>query len=58
MATKKHTHEVTINDRRRTGKTLTDLRKKGIPQKDLRQVFNTYYRDQVRELCKAIYNEG
>jgi hypothetical protein len=57
MAAKKFTHKVTINDRRRKSKQLSDFRKKGVFRKDLRQVFNTYYKDQVRALYQAIYDE-
>ena len=54
MIKKPHDHNVTINDIRRKNKRTSDLRKKGVSKQALHQVFDTYYRDQVRALYKAI----
>ena len=50
MAGKLHTHKVTINEKRRTNKKANDLLKKGVSKDNLQQVFDAYYRDQVRAL--------
>ena len=54
MAGKFHTHKVTINEKRRTNKKANDLLKKGVSKDNLQQVFDAYYRDQVRALYKVI----
>ncbi len=54
MARKLHTHKVTINDQRRVNKEASDLSKKGVSKKTLNQVFNAYYKDQVRALYRAV----
>jgi hypothetical protein len=55
MVKKLHEHNITINDMRRQNKKAHDMQKKAISRRALHQVFNTYYRDQVKALCKAIY---
>lgn len=54
MADKLHSHKVTIGDRRRQNKKVSDVRRKGDPKKALRTVFDNYYRDQVRALYRAV----
>lgn len=54
MAAKRHTHRVTLNDQRRESKMAHDVLKKGVSKHEVSKVFNTYYRDQVRALYKAI----
>ena len=57
MSAKLHSHKVTLNERRRTNKKTRDLMKKGVSKENLQQVFDSYYRDQVRALYRAIYEE-
>ncbi|MFH1395545.1 MAG: hypothetical protein ABIH09_05250 [Candidatus Omnitrophota bacterium] len=54
MAVKLHTHKVTINDKRRRNKKQADLLKKNASKDSLSQVFNLYYRDQVRALYRTV----
>ena len=54
MARKLHTHKVTINDQRRANKKTTDSKKKGTSKKVISEVFNNYYKDQVRALYRAV----
>ncbi len=55
MNGKLYTHRVTIGEKRRENKHISDLRSKGIPKRALVEVFNSYYRDQVRALYNAVY---
>lgn len=57
MTSKRFSHKVTLSDRRRTNKKVSDYSKKGSDRKELKDVFNTYYRDQVRALYRAVQNE-
>ena len=54
MTGKLHSHKVTIGDRRRQNKKASDVRRKGVPKKTLQTVFDSYYRDQVRALYRAV----
>jgi hypothetical protein len=54
MNEKLHSHRVSINDKRRTNKKRSDLSRKDLRSKDIQQVFNMYYRDQVRALYRAV----
>lgn len=54
MAAKLFTHKVTINDKRRKNKKQTDLARKKTSKDSLHQVFNLYYRDQVRALYRTV----
>jgi hypothetical protein len=45
---------MTINDRRRENKAKNDLMSKSVNPGDLTQVFNTYYKDQVAALYRAV----
>ena len=47
-------HSVTINDKRRKNKKKVDLSSKTISKDDLNQVFNSYYRNQVRALYDVV----
>jgi hypothetical protein len=57
MTKKLHTHKVTLNEKRRQNKKANDARRKGGKKGTVEQVFNTYYKDQVRALYKVI-SEG
>jgi hypothetical protein len=57
MVAKLHTHKVTLSERRRRNKRANDTRSKAANKKDLEQVFNAYYKDQVRTLYRVI-SEG
>lgn len=54
MAAKHHTHKVNISDRRRTNKKLTDIHKKSVLKKDVQEIFDTYYKNQLRALYRAV----
>jgi len=54
MAAKLHSHKVVINDRRRENKRTSDILRKGTPKRALHQVFNAYYKDQLRALYRAV----
>lgn len=54
MVKKLHTHNVTIGGKRKVSKQTADISKKSMPKKDVQNVFDTYYRDQVRALYRAI----
>ena len=56
-AAKLHTHRVTINDKRRSRKKQRDTLERGIPKDALSHVFESYYRDQVRALWRAVLDE-
>lgn len=51
---KRYSHRVNISDKRRDNKKVSDLSNKGHDKKALQSVFNSYYRDQVRALYRAI----
>ena len=57
MAQKLHTHKVTINEKRRTNKKTSDLKKRGASKKALGDVFNAYYKDQVRALYRSVIRD-
>ncbi len=52
-----HSHRVMLNDRRRDNKKATDAFGKGASKGAMVNVFNMYYRDQVKELYKMISRE-
>jgi hypothetical protein len=54
MAKKLHTHKVTLNEKRRQNKKANDARRKSGKNGSVEQVFNAYYRDQVRALYQVI----
>ena len=54
MTTKNYSHKVTINDQRRENKRATDISSKGTGKKALQSVFESYYKDQVRALYRAV----
>jgi len=56
MTAKLFTHKVTINDKRRKNKKQTDLARKKASKDSMHQVFNLYYRDQVRALYRTVSN--
>ncbi|MBD3379662.1 MAG: hypothetical protein GF408_04275 [Candidatus Omnitrophica bacterium] len=53
-AAKLRCHKVNINDRRRDLKKKNDLLSRDVNPDALRHVFDTYYRDQVRALYRAV----
>lgn len=52
--TKKYSHKVSMNQRKRENKVLSDIRHKGVSEQALRYVFNNYYKDQAQALYRAI----
>ncbi len=52
---KLHSHRVTLGERRRSNKKRSDMLRKGVDKGELQQVFNTYYKDQVKALYRAIF---
>ncbi len=54
MTAKRFSHKVSINERRRTNKKSSDFSGKGSGQKNMKDVFNTYYKDQVKALYRAV----
>ena len=56
MKKKVHSHKVTINEKRRTNKQVSDFKSKTANKKAIKEVFNSYYKDQVRALYNAVYN--
>ena len=52
-----HTHRVSINDRRRDNKKKMDVLRRGASPDDLQKVFNTFYKDQVRALYRAVLRD-
>jgi hypothetical protein len=55
MGTKLHTQHVSINDQRRENKKVSDVKRNGSPKQAIRQVYNSYYKDQVRALYNAVF---
>ena len=56
MKRKLHSHKVTISAKRRTNKQASDIKNKGIQTKAMKEVFESYYKNQVRALYKAVYH--
>jgi lysine/ornithine N-monooxygenase len=56
MKKKLYSHKVAINEKRRTNKKISDFQSKKVEKKAIKEVFNCYYRDQLRALYNAIYN--
>ena len=57
MTEKFYSHQVNLNQRRRTRKSTNDLMSKGTPKGGLNEVFNAYYKDQVRALYRAVLSD-
>lgn len=55
MKRKLHSHKVTINEKRRTNKQVNDMKNKGAKTTAMKEVFDSYYKNQVRALYKAVY---
>jgi len=53
-AKKLHTQKVTISKRRRDNKKTSDVMNKGTKPNALQNIFNTYYKDQVKALYRAV----
>jgi hypothetical protein len=54
MQTNHYEQKVTISDLRRENKKKSDLLSRGVRPVAVQQVFNTYYREQVSALYKAV----
>ena len=54
MTTKRYTHKVTLNDKRRNNKKQTDSLSRKTSKNSIHQVFNLYFRDQVRALYRTV----
>ena len=57
MTPKFHEHKVTLNAQRRENKKRSDIMSKGIPKQDMQKIFDSYYKDQVRALYRAIQQD-
>ncbi|MFC1570543.1 hypothetical protein ACFL4E_02045 [Candidatus Omnitrophota bacterium] len=58
MKPKFHSHRVSLTERRRDKKRATDTIKNSNDGKDVKQMFDTYYRDQVRALYRAVSKDS
>lgn len=58
MKPKLHSHKVSLNDRRRDKKMTHDTLNKSGEVKQVRQMFDTYYKDQVRALYRAVAKDN
>ncbi|NQT32137.1 MAG: hypothetical protein HQ594_00515 [Candidatus Omnitrophica bacterium] len=58
MTVKRYSQKVTINDKKRDNKRRSDALNKGGSKENIHQVFNTYYKDQVRALYRAVTKES
>lgn len=56
-AAKLYSQRVTINDRKRDRKRKVDLLKRGVSKEAYNHVFESYYRDQVRALWRAVIDD-
>lgn len=54
MGRKLHSHKVTITERRRDNKKGADIMKKDGSKGSVKDLFNSYYKDQVRALYRAV----
>jgi lysine/ornithine N-monooxygenase len=57
MTKNRYSHKVTLNERRRENKKTSDLNGKSVSKRDVRNVFDTYYKNQVRALYRAVSGE-
>ncbi len=57
MTKKNFSHRVTINEQRRENKKMADLTSKAVSKEVVRNVFDTYYKKQVRALYRAVFGE-
>lgn len=55
MTKKNFSHKVTINEQRRENKRVADLSSKTVSKRVVRNVFETYYKNQVRALYRAVF---
>ena len=58
MTPKLHNHKVSLNQRRRDKKMTHDTLKKSIASSDVKQMFDAYYKDQVRALYRAVSKDS
>jgi lysine/ornithine N-monooxygenase len=58
MTNKNYSHKVSITDQRRQNKRANDVSRKGIEKKVLQSVFESYYKDQVRALYRAVSGDN
>ncbi|MFH1798943.1 MAG: hypothetical protein ABH844_06410 [Candidatus Omnitrophota bacterium] len=54
MVEKLHTHKVVLGDRHGANKRTSGMRKHGTSKGPLREIFDTYYRNQVRALYRVV----
>lgn len=54
MTKKNYSQKVTINDQRRENKRVSDMGNKTVSKKMVRNVFETYYKNQLRALYRAV----
>ena len=57
MTQNKHSHKVTINEKRRENKRTADMSGKPVFKKIEKNIFETYYRNQIRALYRAVLGE-
>lgn len=57
MSTKLHIHKVTLDERQKAKKTENGIRGKSISKIAFSQMFDAYYRDQVRALYRAVWDK-
>ncbi len=57
MTKKNYSQKVTISDRRRENKRVSDLNNKAVSKEVVTGVFETYYKNQVRALYRAVSGE-
>ena len=57
MVNKNFSHKITINEKRRENKRASDVSGKVVSKKAVRNVFENYYKDQVRALYRAVVGE-
>ncbi len=53
---KTHTHNVNINDMRRSNKVANDMLCRGVSKESVKYIFENYYRDQVGALYRVVKN--
>ena len=58
MTSRNYSHKVSICDQRRQNKRANDVSRKGVEKKVLQSVFESYYKDQVRALYRAVSGDN
>ena len=57
MTKKNYSQKVMISDKRRENKRVSDLNNKAVSKEVVTGVFETYYKNQVRALYRAVSGE-